>query len=127
MDRRAAADILRRAGLKPSAVYTGHFGYDEHLSMDPDRQAISRGGPIDKMMDPIDPRRLRDERRGHSDPHGYPVRIVAPGWAGSVSQKWLTRIWVRDREHDGPGMTGLSYRVPRHPVAAGHRGARTRT
>src|SRR5690606_22242929 len=46
------ADILNRAGLKPEAVYTGHFGYDQHLSMDPDRQAISRGGPIAKMMDP---------------------------------------------------------------------------
>jgi DMSO/TMAO reductase YedYZ molybdopterin-dependent catalytic subunit len=45
-------DVLRRAGLKQSAVYTGHFSYDEHLSGDPDRQAISRGGPIDKMMDP---------------------------------------------------------------------------
>jgi DMSO/TMAO reductase YedYZ molybdopterin-dependent catalytic subunit len=51
--------------------------------------------------------------------HGYPARIVAPGWAGSVSQKWVTRIWVRDREHDGPGMTGLSYRVPRYPVEPG--------
>ncbi len=51
--------------------------------------------------------------------HGYPARIVAPGWAGSVSQKWLTRIWVRQQEHDGPGMTGLSYRMPRHPVAPG--------
>src|SRR5690606_34031781 len=28
-------------------------------------------------------------------------------------------VWVRDRQHDGPGMTGLSYRVPRNPVAAG--------
>jgi DMSO/TMAO reductase YedYZ molybdopterin-dependent catalytic subunit len=113
------ADILRRAGLQPSAVYTGHFGYDEHLSMDPDRQAISRGGPIDKMMDPST--LVAYAMNGEDIPihHGYPVRIVAPGWAGSVSQKWLTRIWVRDREHDGPGMTGLSYRVPRHPVAAG--------
>ena len=44
--------------------------------------------------------------------HGGPVRLVVPGWAGSASQKWLTRIWIRDKEHDGPGMTAASYRVP---------------
>jgi DMSO/TMAO reductase YedYZ molybdopterin-dependent catalytic subunit len=111
------ADILRRAGLKPEAVYTGHYGYDEHLSGDPDREALSRGGPIAKMMDPHTI--VAFEMNGDDIPihHGYPVRIVAPGWAGSVSQKWLTRIWVRDREHDGQGMTGLSYRMPRFPVA----------
>lgn len=113
------SDILRRAGLKPSAVYTGHVGYDEHLSGDPERLAISRGGPIDKMMDPHTI--VAYAMNGADIPihNGYPVRLVAPGWAGSVSQKWLTRVWVRDREHDGPGMTGMSYRVPRHPVAPG--------
>lgn len=113
------SDILRRAGLKPSAVYTGHYSYDEHLSGDPDRPAISRGGPIDKMMDPHTIVALKMNGEDIPIEHGYPARIVAPGWAGSVSQKWVTRIWVRDREHDGPGMTGLSYRVPRHPVAPG--------
>lgn len=112
-------DILRRAGIKPEAVYTGHFSYDEHLSGDPERQAISRGGPIHKMMDPSTIVAFAMNGDDIPVPHGYPVRIVAPGWPGSVSQKWLTRVWVRDRQHDGPGMTGLSYRVPRNPVAAG--------
>jgi DMSO/TMAO reductase YedYZ molybdopterin-dependent catalytic subunit len=44
---------------------------------------------------------------------------VVPGWPGSASQKWLTRIWVRDQEHDGPGMTGASYRVARTPMIPG--------
>jgi DMSO/TMAO reductase YedYZ molybdopterin-dependent catalytic subunit len=113
------SDILRKAGLKQSAVYTGHYSYDEHLSGDPDRPAISRGGPIDKMMDPHTIVAFKMNGEDIPAAHGYPVRIVAPGWAGSVSQKWLTRIWVRDKEHDGPGMTGLSYRVPRTPVAPG--------
>ncbi|MGY6567517.1 MAG: sulfite oxidase [Salinarimonas sp.] len=113
------SDILRKAGLKQSAVYTGHYSYDEHLSGDPDRQAISRGGPIDKMMDPHTIVAFKMNGEDIPAAHGYPVRIVAPGWAGSVSQKWLTRIWVRDKEHDGPGMTGLSYRMPRTPVGPG--------
>ncbi len=113
------SDILRRAGLRQSAVYTGHFGYDEHLSGDPDRESLSRGGPIDKMMDPHTIVAFRMNGEDIPAAHGYPVRIVAPGWAGSVSQKWLTRIWVRDKEHDGAGMTGQSYRVPRYPVEQG--------
>ena len=24
--------------------------------------------------------------------HGGPVRLIVPGWPGSASQKWLTRI-----------------------------------
>jgi hypothetical protein len=42
---------------------------------------------------------------------------VIPGWPGSCSQKWLTRIWVRDQVHDGEKMGGDCYRVPRYPVA----------
>ena len=51
--------------------------------------------------------------------HGGPLRLVVPGWPGSLSQKWLTRIWIRDREHDGPGMTGKSYRMPVRPLPPG--------
>jgi len=113
------SDILRRAGLTQSAVYTGHYSYDEHLSGNPELDPISRGGPIDKMMDPHTIVAFKMNGEDIPAAHGYPVRIVAPGWAGSVSQKWLTRIWVRDREHDGSKMTGMSYRVPRTPVAPG--------
>jgi DMSO/TMAO reductase YedYZ molybdopterin-dependent catalytic subunit len=113
------SDILRRAGLKQSAVYTGHFSYDEHLSGEADRQAISRGAPIDKMMDPHTIVALKMNGEDIPAAHGFPARVVTPGWPGSASQKWVNRIWVRDREHDGPGMTGLSYRVPRYPVEAG--------
>ena len=51
--------------------------------------------------------------------HGGPVRLVIPGWAGSASQKWLTRVVIRDKEHDGPGMTGTSYRLAIKPMVPG--------
>jgi sulfite oxidase len=53
--------------------------------------------------------------------HGGPVRLIIPGWPGSVSSKWLTRIWVRDKVHDGPGMGGTSYRVAITPMVPGDR------
>ena len=29
--------------------------------------------------------------------HGFPLRLIAPGWYGIANVKWLTRIEVRDR------------------------------
>jgi DMSO/TMAO reductase YedYZ molybdopterin-dependent catalytic subunit len=51
--------------------------------------------------------------------HGYPLRMLCGGWPASVSGKWLQRIRIRDREHDGAKMTGKSYRVPCEAVAPG--------
>jgi DMSO/TMAO reductase YedYZ molybdopterin-dependent catalytic subunit len=33
--------------------------------------------------------------------HGYPVRLIAPGWYGVANVKWLTRIEVRDARYQG--------------------------
>lgn len=112
-------EVLNRAGVKSSAVYTGHYGADPHLSMEEGRPALSRGVPIEKALD--ENTLLIWGMNGGDLPlaHGYPLRILVPGWVGSANQKWLNRIWIRDQEHDGPGMTGLSYRLPRFPVEPG--------
>jgi len=111
-------DVLARAGVKDSAVYTANFGADPYLSGDPARQAISRGVPIAKAME--EHNLLAWGMAGGNIPvlNGHPLRLIIPGWPGSCSQKWLTRIWIRDREHDGEKMLG-SYRMPAYPVAPG--------
>ncbi len=114
-------DVLTKAGLKSSAVYTGHEGADIHLSGDPDKVPISRGVPIEKAMadDVLIAFQMND---GPIHPmNGAPLRLVVPGWPGSCSQKWLTRIWVRDKVHDGEKMGGTSYRLPNRPVAPGEK------
>jgi DMSO/TMAO reductase YedYZ molybdopterin-dependent catalytic subunit len=63
--------------------------------------------------------RVGDERAAAAQ---HPRRAGAPrrsGLAGSASQKWLTRINIRDKEHDGPGMTEFSYRVAIKPMVPG--------
>jgi DMSO/TMAO reductase YedYZ molybdopterin-dependent catalytic subunit len=60
---------------------------------------------------------MNDEDIPHLN--GYPLRLVCAGWPASVSGKWLARIVIRDRVHDGPKMTGTAYRVPCKPVAPG--------
>ncbi len=81
------ADLLKKAGLKPSAKYTAHYAADLHLSGDPTKPSLSRGVRLEKAMDP--------------------------------NQKWLTRITIRDKEHDGPGMTEFSYRLAIKPMVPG--------
>ena len=36
--------------------------------------------------------------------HGFPLRVVVPGWTGQHWMKWLTRIDVTAGEADGPYM-----------------------
>jgi DMSO/TMAO reductase YedYZ molybdopterin-dependent catalytic subunit len=36
--------------------------------------------------------------------HGYPVRLVLPGWYGMTQVKWLNRILVLDRRYEGRHM-----------------------
>ena len=112
-------ELLHAAGLKPNAVYTAHYGADTHLSGDPNRPTISRGVRIEKALEPHT--LLVFQMNGQPIPavHGGPLRLLVPGWAGSASHKWVTRIWIRNREHDGPGMTGFSYRVPKTPMIPG--------
>lgn len=113
------ADVLNAAGIKDSAVYTGHYSNDPHLSGDPDKDAISRGVPIEKAL--ADGGMIVWEMNGEPIPalHGFPLRLIIPGYPGSASQKYVNRIWVRDQVHDGAKMTGYSYRLPANPVAPG--------
>ena len=113
------ADVLAAAGVKPSAVYTGHYGADGHLSGDPAKVAISRGVPIAKALEPHNLVAFEMNGAPIHPENGAPLRLVIPGWPGSCSQKWLTRVSLRDQVHDGEKMGGDSYRVPRHPVAPG--------
>ena len=112
-------DVLNAAGVKPTAVYTAHYGADTHLSGDPDKLPISRGVPIEKAMSPYNLIAFEQNGGPIHPMNGAPLRLVIPGWPGSCSQKWLTRVQLRDVEHDGPKMTGSSYRVPRYNVAPG--------
>lgn len=109
-------DVLQRAGLKPDAIYTAHYGEDPPLGA---AQPFSRGIPIEKAMDEHTIIAYRMNGEDLPALNGYPVRLVVPGWIGSCSQKWLNRIRVRDRVHDSDKMTGFSYRVPAYPVPPG--------
>jgi sulfite oxidase len=113
------ADVIRAVGLKPSAVFSGHYGADPDLSGDVTKSALSRGVPIKKLMDESNLIVWEMNGKPLEPIHGFPVRLIIPGWPGSVSAKWLTRIWLRDKPHDGEGMGGTSYRIAVKPMLPG--------
>lgn len=112
-------DVLADCGIADNAVYVAYEGADSHLSGDPTKRPISRGVPVHKALE--NESMIVWAMNGEPLPelHGYPLRMLCAGWPASVSGKWLTRILIRDRVHDGEKMTGKSYRIPCRPVAPG--------
>ena len=112
-------EVLEDVGIKSNAVYLGYYGADNHLSGDPEKDPISRGVPIEKAME--DESMIAWSMNDRDLPllNGYPLRLVFGGYPASCSGKWLERILIRNKVHDGQKMKGASYRVPCKPVMPG--------
>ena len=108
-------DLLRTAGPRAGARHLWLDGADRGVGRAPD---FVRNLPLDKALDPDT--LLAYDMNGEALPvaHGFPLRVIVPGWEGAYSVKWLTNIRVSDREHDGAFVQG-GYRYPRRPVAPG--------
>ncbi len=112
-------DVLSEVGLKSDAVYIGYYGADTHLSGDPNKNSISRGVPIKKAME--EESMIAWAMNGEDMPvlNGHPLRLVIGGTPASCSGKWLQRIVIRNKVHDGAKMKGQSYRIPCETVSPG--------
>ncbi len=112
-------DLLQYVGLKEDAVYIGYYGKDKHLSGDTSKAPISRGVPITKALE--EESLLAWQVNGQDIPlvHGFPLRLIFGGWPASTSGKWVEKIVVRNKVHDGEKMDGTHYRVPAYPVEPG--------
>ncbi len=109
------ADVLKRAGIKDSGKEILFNGADVPLGA---MQDFRRSIPVKKALDQNT--LLAYEMNGVTLPvkHGFPLRVVAPGWASDSWVKWLTNITVLDKEFDGFWMKN-AYRKPDHPIAPG--------
>lgn len=112
-------DVLEACGIKDDAVYIGYYAADVHLSRDPSKQAISRGVPMSKALE--DETLIAWAMNDEDIPYlnGYPLRLVCGGWPASTSGKWLNKIVIRNKIHDGNKMAPPAYSVPKYPVAPG--------
>ncbi|MDB5100361.1 MAG: putative Sulfite:cytochrome c oxidoreductase, subunit [Cyanobacteria bacterium RYN_339] len=110
------ADVLARAGLKPGAAHVGLHGVDAPVL--PTTPKFARSIPLPKALHPDT--LLAYEMNGAPLPrlHGFPLRVVVPGWVGDDWIKWLERIEVRADEDPG-FFVQKGYRYPVHPGPPG--------
>jgi DMSO/TMAO reductase YedYZ molybdopterin-dependent catalytic subunit len=117
------SDVLRRIGVSPEAVSIQATGLDpNYVNGGVDYGPVRRPFPVAKALDDAllawgmnDEPLLPD--------HGFPVRLVLPGWVGIANIKWLGSLEVADAELTSPWntkwyrMTGPSYPADSPPLA----------
>ena len=99
------AEVLERAGIRNDAVDLMPVGLDDPYVADGiDHGRVRRPLPVGKALDDV---LLAYEMNGETLPadHGFPVRLVVPGWVGIASVKWLGSIEVSTRRMWSPWNT----------------------
>jgi DMSO/TMAO reductase YedYZ molybdopterin-dependent catalytic subunit len=82
-------DVLDRAGVDPEAVEVLFTGLDRGIE-NGEEQFFQRSLSLSDTSDAL----LAYELNGVPLPpqHGFPLRLLVPGWYGMTNVKWLTRI-----------------------------------
>ena len=96
------ADVLRAAGADVSP--DRHVGFSALDACDVDGKHFHYGAsiPMSKAMSPEVILAYAMNGAPLEPKHGYPLRVVTPGFAGVRSPKWLVAIEVRDSPSDSP-------------------------
>lgn len=112
------ADVLRAAGVKSSGAHVAGQGGDP--GMIATAAPVIRSVPIAKALD--ENTLLAWDMNGEPLPriHGFPLRLVVPGWVGSASTKWVHTLTVLDAPFKGTYMNS-SYVTPKWPVEPGQK------
>ena len=110
------ADVLKRAGVQPSARHVQMQGADRPVSTQV--PLFIRSIPLEKALHPDTLLAYRMNGEPLPPLHGAPLRMITPGWMGDACLKWLTRITVSAEEAKGFYME-KAYRYPAHPVEPG--------
>jgi DMSO/TMAO reductase YedYZ molybdopterin-dependent catalytic subunit len=90
----ALSELLDRAGIAKSAVEVMPYGVDSTVvSGGVDYGHVRRPIPVAKALDDV---LLALEMNGDPLPpdHGFPARLVVPGWIGVANVKWVGQIEV---------------------------------
>jgi sulfite oxidase len=107
--------LLEKAGVKDAAKHVQFRGLDQVPGKVP---PFIRSIPIDKAMDADTLIATQMNGAPLTPHHGFPARVLTPGWAGAASCKWLTEITVLDKPAEGNFMSP-GYRLPNTPVKPG--------
>gem|GEM_PF-1241704 len=98
------SDILRDCGPAPEAHYLWAYGADYGEFGGIYHQAYVKDVPLARVPSDVV---IAYELNGAPLPaeHGFPARLVVPGFYGTNSVKWLTRMTVAETRAPGPFTT----------------------
>lgn len=107
------SQLLEAAGVRPDALEVVFAGADKGKEADhPQTMAFARSLPLDKALHPDTLLATRMNGEPLEPAHGWPLRLIVPGWYGVASVKWLSRIQVSDKPFNGYYQT-VKYTVER--------------
>jgi DMSO/TMAO reductase YedYZ molybdopterin-dependent catalytic subunit len=102
------AAVLEKAGLKSDAVEVvcegtdaGELAGNREEPKSPGKIHFARSLPIDKARKTEVLLAYKMNDADLPAAHGFPLRLLVPGWYGMASVKWLKRIIVTDRPFRG--------------------------
>ena len=95
-------ELLDRAGVQQGATEVIFRGGDSGAVAGVDEPVrFERGLSIDQIRETGALLAYSMNGEPLSAPHGYPLRLIVPGWYAVASVKWLTEIIVTDRAFEG--------------------------
>jgi DMSO/TMAO reductase YedYZ molybdopterin-dependent catalytic subunit len=99
--------LLAEAGIRPEAVEVLLTGLDQGVEGG-EAQVYERSLPLADAEHAL----LAYEMNGEPLPpqHGFPLRLVVPGWYGMTNVKWLARIMLLTEPFDG-FQNAVAYRM----------------
>ncbi len=108
-------DVLRLAGSDLKAAYVTVNGADVGVAKTPD---FIRSLPMRKAINPSTLLALKMNGEPLPALHGFPIRLIVPGWDGTSWVKWVNSLTIANEQDQGFFMNP-AYRFPKHPGAPG--------
>ncbi|MGA8399066.1 MAG: molybdopterin-dependent oxidoreductase [Stellaceae bacterium] len=100
------SELLKRAEVLPEARFLWSYGLDGGSYEGHTVESYVKDLPLDRIAESV---LVATELNGAPLPpeHGFPARLLVPGFYGTNSVKWLKRIRLADRRAEGPFTTAL--------------------
>lgn len=105
-------DVLKAAGIEDPISLTEKDSIQKHLRME-SLDGMKASINMEKATNPYGDVMIAYEMNGEPLPrdHGFPLRVIVPGFAAVRNVKWLKKIEISKNEAEGAWQQGLNYKT----------------